>query len=239
MVESVHRMRTCRTCGVEVEEGAGRCPLCGVQLGEGQPLPAAQQAAPVEPPVPVAKIRRWLWEVISLLGLTAAGIIFAIDVADGLGITWSLFPLSAVVFLWLVATSFIFLQGMPFALLPALALAALAFLFVLSLITSGKPWFLGLALPVVLLAAAVAGATWAAVRLPKLPVLPAIGVVVLGCGIATVGVEFILNRYLGLERVVGWSLVALACAISLFFALLLVHKRLAQRHADIRRFFHL
>jgi len=110
---------------------------------------------------------------------------------------------------------------------------------VLSLIPPGMPWYLGLALPLVVLAAAATAATWAVVRLLRVPVLPAIGVGVLGSGLTTVGVEYVLNRYLGLAKIVSWSLVALACAISLFFALLLIHKRLAQRHADIRRFFHL
>ncbi len=232
-------MRTCIKCGVEVELTAARCPLCGTPFEDGRPTqPPGEEKAP-EPPVPESRLRRWLWEVISLLSLTAAGIIFAIDLADGFSITWSLYPLSVFAFLWISATSLIFLRGRPVALLPALMAGALAFLLVLSLITPGRPWFLGLALPLVVLVAVVTAATWTVVRKLRVPVLPAIGVVVLACGLATVGTEYVLNRYLELAEIVSWSLVAMACAISLFFALLLIHKRLAQRHADIRRFFHL
>lgn len=232
-------MRTCIKCGVEVEQSAARCPLCGTPLEEGRPAePSTEEKSP-EPPVPEARLRRWLWEVISLLALTAAGIIFAIDLADGFRITWSLYPLSVVAFLWVSATSLVLLRGRPAALLAALAVGALGFLLVLSLITPGRPWFLGLALPLAVLAAAVTAATWAVVRRLRIPVLPAIGTGVLASGLATVGTEYVLNRYLGLAKIVSWSLVAMACATSLFFALLLIHKRLAQRHADIRRFFHL
>ena len=212
---------------------------CAGPLSGGETAPPAEKAKVPKIPVPEWKIRRWLWEVISLLALTAAGILFAIDLADGFSVTWSLYPLSAVAFLWVTATSVIFLHGRQVALVAALAGSVLAFLFVLSLMTTGRPWFIRLALPLVVLAAAAGAAIWAAVRRLHLPVLPAIAAAVLGCGVAAVGAEYILNRYLQLAEVVSWSLVALACAISLFLALLLSHRHLKERHADIRRFFHL
>ena len=236
-------MRTCGKCGVEIEETVDRCPLCGTPLAEGPAGGAAaahadeQKAA--EPPVPESKVWRWLWEVISLMALTAAGIFFAIDLADGFRVTWSLYPLSAVGFLWTCATAVITLRRHSLPLFASLVAAVVAFLFVLSLITTGRPWFLQLALPLVVVVVAVSAATWASVRRLRLPVLPALAAAMLGSGLTTVGIEYILNRYLRLDKIVSWSLVAMACAISLFLALLLVHRRLKERHADIRRFFHL
>jgi uncharacterized membrane protein len=224
---------------VEVEDTVDRCPLCGTRLRERAPGSPAEEEERLEPEVPEASVRRWLWEVISLLAVTAAGIPFAIDLANGFRITWSLYPLSAIAFLWTCVTSAITLAKRPGALGAALTAAVLAFLFVLGLLTNGMSWFLRLALPLLVLAIAVSAGAWAVVNRLRLPLLPALAVAMLSCGLAVVGVEFILNRYLRLDRVVSWSLVALACAISLFFALLLIHKRLAERHADIRRFFHL
>ncbi len=236
-------MRTCTTCGVEVEEGIERCPLCGTRLTEGPSGPPAaedkERLSPLEPAVPESSVRRWLWEVISLLAVTAAGILFAIDLANGFDVTWSRYPLSAIAFLWVCATSAIALAKRPLALCAALAAAVLAFLLVLELFTTGRPWFLQLAVPLVALAIVVSVGAWAVVSRLRLAPLPAIAVVVLGCGLAAVGVEYLLNRYLPLDRVVSWSLVSLACSISLFFALLLVNKRLKERHSDIRRMFHL
>jgi hypothetical protein len=235
-------MRTCTACGVEVEEGIERCPLCGTRLTEGPPGPPAEEKERLsqpEPAVPESSVRRWLWEVISLLAVTAAGILFAIDLGNGFDVTWSLYPLSAIAFLWICATSAIALAKRPLALCAALAAAVLAFLLVLELLTDGRPWFLQLAVPLVALAIVVGAGAWAVVGRLRLPPLSAIAVVVLGCGLAGVGVEYILNRYLPLDRVVSWSLVSLACSISLFFALLLVNKRLKERHSDIRRMFHL
>ncbi|OHD72511.1 MAG: hypothetical protein A2177_10960 [Spirochaetes bacterium RBG_13_68_11] len=184
-------------------------------------------------------MRRWLWEVISLLTLTAAAILIAIDLASGFDVTWSLYPLSAIAFLWIGATSAIALAKRPLALVAALAAALVAFLLVLEVITRGRSWFLPLALPLVLLAIVASAGAWVVVNRLRLSLLPALAVVVLSCGLAAIGTEYILNRYLRPGTVVSWSLVVLACAISLFLALLLIHKRLKERHSDIRRFFHL
>jgi hypothetical protein len=232
-------MKICGNCKVEVEETDARCPLCGNLLGEGVPEHSAVEKEALEPQVSESKARRWLWEVISLLALTAAGLLLAIDLADGFRLTWSLYPVSVVAFLWLCATSAVFLGRRPPMLCAALTAAVLAFLFVLELATKGRRWFLPLALPLVVVAIAAVAGTWAVASRLRLPLFPAIAAAVLACGIAAVGVEVVLNRYLQLDRVVSWSFVALACAISLFFALLLTHKRLKERHSDIRRFFHL
>jgi hypothetical protein len=232
-------MRTCSKCGVEVEEGLERCPLCETPLREGLPGLPAEEKENIEPEVSESSVRRWLWEVISLLALTAAAILLAIDLASGFDVTWSLYPLSAIAFLWICATSAIALAKRPLALVAALTAALVAFLFVLELITRGRPWFLSLALPLIGVAVVVSAGAWVTVSRLRLPLLPALAVVVLGCGFGAIGTEYILNRYLQPGTVVSWSLVVLACAISLFLALLLIHKRLKERHSDIRRFFHL
>jgi len=232
-------MRTCSGCGVEVEETADRCPLCGARLQEGPPGLPAEDKERLEPAVPESSVRRWLWEVISLLAVTAGGILFAIDLANGFDVTWSRYPLSAIALLWVCATSAIALAKRPLALCAALTSAVLAFLLVLELFTKGRAWFLPLALPLVALLIVVSTGLWVVVSRLRLSLLPAIAVVVLGCGLAAVGVEYLLNRYLPLDRVVSWSLVSLACSISLFLALLLINKRLGERHSDIRRLFHL
>lgn len=232
-------MRTCSTCGVEVEEDVDRCPLCGTPLREGlagQP-PEANQAA--EPEVPASRVRRWLWEVVSLLAVTAITIVLAIDLASGFDVSWSLYPISAVAFLWACATSAIALGRRPVALLAALAAAIVALLFVLQLLTGGRPWFVPLALPLVGVAVVASAGAGAVVRRFRLPPLPAIAVVTLAFGLAAIGVEYVLNRALSNGTVVSWSLVVLACALSLSLALLLIHKRLKERHSDIRRMFHL
>ena len=232
-------MKTCSSCGVEVEDDAERCPLCRAPLREGLAglPPEASKAA--EPEVPASSFRRWLWEVVSLLAVTAVAIVLALDLASGFDVTWSLYPMSAVAFLWTCATSAIALGRRPVLLLAALAAAVVAFLFALQLLTDGRPWFVSLALPLVGVAVVASAAAGAAVRRFRLPPLPAIAVITLGCGLAAIGVEYVLNRNQGTGALISWSLVVLACALSLSLALLLVHKRLKERHSDIRRMFHL
>jgi len=232
-------MKTCGACGVEVEEGVDRCPLCRAPLSEGLSALPPEAGRAAEPEVSAASVRRWLWEVVSLLALTAIVIVAAIDLASGFDVTWSLFPVSAVAFLWACTTAAIALGRRPIPLLAALAAAVIAFLFALELLTGGPPWFVPLALPLVGVAVVVSAAAGAVVRRFRLPPLPAISVVTLGGGFAAIGSEYVLNRALVNGAMVSWSLVVMACALSLSLALLLVHKRLKERHADIRRMFHL
>ena len=117
-------MKTCRTCAVEVEEGVERCPLCGTPLRRDRGVCPPKRKKAREPEVSESSVRRWLWEVISLLALTAAAILAAIDLASGFDVTWSLYPLSAVAFLWVCATSAIALARRPLALVAALAAAS-------------------------------------------------------------------------------------------------------------------
>ncbi len=232
-------MKTCGACGVEVEEGMDRCPLCRAPLREGLAGLPPEEGRAAEPDVPASSVRKWLWEVASLLAVTAIVILSAIDLASGFDLSWSLYPISAVAFLWACATSAIALGRRPIALIAALAAALVAFLAVLELFTPGRPWFLPLALPLVGVLVVVSAGTWAVVRRFRLPPLPAIAVVTLACGLAAIGADYVLNRSLRSGATVSWSLVVLACALSLSLALLLVHKRLKERHSDIRRMFHL
>ena len=112
------------------------CQLSPAEAGEGS-----------EPEVSEASVRRWLWEVISLLALTAAGILIAIDLASGFDVTWSRYPLSAIAFLWICATSAIAFARRPLALVAALAAAVVAFLLVLELITGEDRGFSRLRCP--------------------------------------------------------------------------------------------
>ncbi len=213
--------------------------MCGAPLQEGPPSAPPPEQMDSEPEVPESSVKRWLWEVVSLLSLTAAAILFAIDLASGFHVTWSLIPISAIAFLWACASVAIALARSPLALLAALTAALVGFLFVLELITPGRPWFLQLALPQVGIAIVMGVVLWTLVSRLRLSLLPAIAVVVLGCGFLAVGAEYILNRYLGSDTVVSWSLVVLACALSLFLAVLVIHRRLREKHSDIRRLFHL
>jgi hypothetical protein len=229
-------MKTCENCGVEVEEELERCPLCRARLDDEPDDPDEQEEPAQET---VSHARFWLWEVFSLLAFAAALVTFAADFAFGFDVEWARYPLIAIGFLWVSATIMIGLAEHPFLKLLAETAAVAGFLFGLELLTETSGWFLPLGLPITVLTAVLAGAAAVVIRKRKLSALPAVAVVVFASGVFVVGLEFIIKRYTGSDVVVSWSLVALACAIAIFFLILWVNKRMRERHSEYRKVFHL
>jgi hypothetical protein len=228
-------MKRCDNCGVEVEDDLVRCPLCRARLDE-----EAEEVEERDEPAQetVSHARFWLWEVFSLLAFAAALVTFASDFAFGFDVTWSRYPLIAIGFIWLSATVLIGLAEHPVLRLLGETGAVAVFLYGLELLTPVSGWFLPLGLPITILTAALAAASALIIRKLTLSSLPAIAVIILASGVFVVGLELIIKRYLGEQVLVSWSLVALACAIALFFLILWVNKRMREKHSEYRKVFH-
>ena len=239
-------MKQCQNCGVEVDGSLIRCPLCGRAL-DGQESREEGDRSEDDPehgheqtePRPGPRARFWLWEVVTLIIGATALIIGAADFAYGFDMSWSIFPLSGLGFLWLFLSILIWLgRDIPLAYGAAI-IDTLLFLFVLDVITTGDPWFATLALPITLLVAAVGGGAAAVARALKLSVFQTIADGVLAVGIFLVGLEVVLHFALETSSILSWSIVAFAGCLSIALLLLLINRRLRQRHADFKRVFHL
>lgn len=231
-------MKTCSHCGVRVERDLERCPLCYARLNGasgGEPGEESEREGEAIYTRPVV----FLIEILSLLGGVAALVVFAADFAVGFTLSWSRFPLSAIVYAWVVTVAIIVLGRRAVLLWPALTAATLAFLLSLNLFAGGGPWFPSLALPMVVLAAVLIGAVIAAARGRGFSA-PAVLSLSLGvAGVYAVGLELILGFYFGTPGRLSWSIVVLASAIALSLVLLFVHTRLRRRNASFERVFHL
>lgn len=234
-------MRACPYCGVEIEDDRTHCPLCGRPL-DGSDLTDEESGGDQcadERPRPGPRARMWLWEVITLVMGVAALIVAAADFAYGFDMSWSIYPLSGLGFVWLFVSALIWLgQDIPLAY-AAVTVDVLLFLLVLDIVTPGEPWFVPLALPVTLLVAAVGGAAAAIARGLKLSVIQTIADGVLAIGVFLVGLEIILHLAFGTPSILSWSIVAFAGCLSIALLLLVINQRLRQRHADFKRVFHL
>jgi hypothetical protein len=229
-------MKTCPHCGVYVEEDHTRCPLCYTPLdGDVEDAPRAEPG--YEPPD--AHPRFWLLEVLSLLAAVGAIVVFAADFAFGFALTWSPVPLVSIAFAWVVLGSVIALGRRGLLLGGVLTLATLAYLLVLDLLTGGVSWFPALALPLVLLGAAVGGVLVWLGRRRGVSALPAVGLALVGGGLYAVGVELIVAASRGAGAAVSWSVVVLACSVALSLVVFLIHRRLRLRHTSLERIFHL
>jgi phosphate/sulfate permease len=235
-------MNLCKSCGVEVEPGAKHCPLCGKPLlGNGPEV----QPMPTSPPLAVVprdanhQIRRWLLEIISVLAVVGAIVVFAADFAYGMSLTWSRIVLAAIGFLWLSGVFLILFLRWWFLYLLAETTALCLLLWLLDRLTPGTDWFRPLALPVTLLASALlALAIATALKLGR-SLLDAIVIAMLAAGLFLPGLELLLDKYRHEQPGVSWSAVTIACVLPFVLILFWLRRWFRRKEPEIRRLFHL
>ncbi|MBU0741526.1 hypothetical protein KKG45_13520 [bacterium] len=233
-------MNLCKHCGVEVEEDARYCPLCRNPFRPGMDGEKKEPAPPSRDPQKAnRRIRRWLLEVLSLLAVTGALVVFAADFISGMSLSWAHYPLASIAFLWLSAVLLILCSSRAWIYLPAEIVAAGLFIFMLDRFTPGPAWFLPLALPVLLLIGTVLALTLTIVRKLDLSPFATIATAMLAAGAFAVGLELLLNRYFDHRWFVSWSALACVCMLPLVLLLLYLRKWLKERQAEIRKMLHM
>jgi hypothetical protein len=146
-------MSYCVNCGVELARSLSECPLCGVKV-----INPAQQETLEETSIfpetrdEFKKTDRTFW--ISFISVLVAVPIITCVLCDLLyskRLTWSLYVIAGVLILWTVFVSpFFFKKFSWFKIISADMAGILAGLFIIELLSPGKAWLLGIALPVVL-----------------------------------------------------------------------------------------
>ena len=191
------------------------------------------------PPESKRRVRRYLLEIYSLLAVTAALVVFAVDFSRGLSLAWAWYPLASLAFLWVVMFLLILCAGRLWVSFVTEIAAVSAFFFVLDRITPGTDWFLPLALPLTLLAGAKLAFILAIARRMKPSLFTMIAIILLTASFFAVGLELLLNRFDAGRWSIVWSSVTLACALPVALILFYLRRRLRSRQEEIRKVLHL
>ncbi len=234
-------MKRCKQCGVDIEDDVVRCPLCGASPdgADADAVADGSQGVTDIDPAERRKARFWLWEVFTVIVVAIALIVAAADFAYGFCLSWSAVPLTALAFIWIFVTAVAGLgRDIPLAY-AACTIDLLLYLFVLDWLIPGDPWFVPFALPITLLVTVIGGGAAGIVRGLKLSVFQTLAVAVLSMGVSLLGLEIILFFAMDLGSILSWSIVAFAGCLSIALLLLVINKRLRERHADFKRVFHL
>jgi len=233
-------VKLCKHCEVEVEEGARYCPLCRNPL---HPEREGETKEPEPPPRSPGRmnrhIRRWFLEILTLLAVTGASVVVVADLASGMSVTWSRYPLAGIAFGWFSAVLLMFCADRAWIFMPAQVGAACAFLFALDRFTLGLAWFLPVALPVTLLLAVILALMLVLVRKAKLSPFATLAACLVAAGVFVVGFELILNSFHHHRWFVSWSAVAFVCMLPLVLMLLYLRKWIGAREGEIRKLLHL
>jgi len=201
-------MITCPTCGAQAE-GDSTCPRCGAKL----------------PPDRSAKGLAMASDIIGAACGLSAVVQLIIDYAQNGRFGWSLIGLASCVVAWILIGFPMLVYRRPAVFLPIMAFSALAYLWILEVLTDGT-WFLPIGLPIAL--AAIASSILPVILSTKAKQRgPNIAAFVLVAGtIACLAIENILSLSRQGCCSITWSGIVAVAALPTAFLLLGIQRRL-------------
>lgn len=234
-------MSLCARCGVDIGDAAN-CPLCGLASGHGTaPSPQAnarnlvELTAAVQPPSRARHL--FVAELLTVSLAIAALTVFLVDLFTGGGVTWSLYPLAALGFIWVAICPLIMATKRKILGLAFTALAPFAFLLALDAINGDLNWSLRLGIPMaaaVELAASLASLASARSRRKGLNLL---SYALLAVAFVCLAIEGVISLWLHGSLRFAWSFIASSALVPIALFLLYAHHRVAT-DATLRRLFH-
>lgn len=184
------------------------------------------------------RVRILFGEVISFIALAGAVVVFAVDYAYGMRISWSRFPLISIAFFWLLVSIPYWLRGQGYLIVFLETIDMIAFLYLLDLFTPSVSWFTGLALPIAAGLGVISMLAMGCIRLFRLSVLGSVSTVLVALGLYILWLEWVINYYVYDHAYVSWSLVAAAAAVPIILFLITFNSRLKRQGSNLKKHFH-
>lgn len=236
-------MSYCPDCGVELAPDAVSCPLCGRPVdrkaGHGTHFDMVDLLDPEDHDRLNSSERHIVaMEVRTVSAAIAAAAVSAINLVVAGRLSWALYPLASILFLWVSSSAILLLGKRPVLAGLVVALALPAFLLALDAVDGRLDWSLHLAMPIAavseLAVGAVALGSWRAARKGiNLIAFALLGVVAICSGVEG-SLNFALSGHLGLR----WSAIVAFSLIPVAAFLLYLHYRLGKR-TSLRKLFRL
>ena len=232
-------MSYCVNCGVELDASARECPLCNTPVinpKELEKMAMAQRPFPTEQGQVETVKRKDLGILVSMVVLATAvtcGILNALTFQESL---WSLAVIGACIILWVIMIPAVIYTKQPVYVSLLYDGGAVAlYLFMLSYLTGTRDWLWGLGLPITVLVTVLAEAFTVCVR--KLPrsFLTVSLYIFTAVGLLCMGLEILIDRFVGGNIALSWSAVVLTVCGILDIAVITMLSRRRLRNAVRRR----
>lgn len=223
-------MSYCVNCGVELDASAGSCPLCNTPVINPAELEKMKKA---NSPFPrrkgeVERVKR------KDLGVLFSVVMLSIALTCGIlnllvfnGAPWSLAVIGVCAVLWvLMIPAVIFTRQSVYLYTFLDGTVIAAYLYLLTFLTSGDAWFLGLGLPIMVLLMVVLELFILCVRRLPRSFLTVSLYLCTAAGLLCMGLEILIDRYCGGHIALSWSAVVLTvCAVFNVAIITLLSKR--------------
>ena len=232
-------MSYCVNCGVELDASARECPLCNTPVinpRELEKMAMAQRPFPTEKGQVETVKRKDLGILVSMVVLATAvtcGILNALTFQDSL---WSLAVIGACIILWVIMIPAVIYTKQPVYVSLLYDGGAVAlYLFMLSYLTGPRDWLWGLGVPITALVTVLGEIfTFCVRRLPR-SFLTVSLYLFTAVGLLCMGLEILIDRYVGGSIALSWSAVVLTVCGILDIAVITMLSRRRLRNAVRRR----
>jgi len=241
-------MVQCPYCKVELDENANFCSLCGEPLLENNQdnlafINSRQSEREGKLLTDYQKLsgrqkRRLFWKITGMVLLSGLLITLLIDVIANQNITWSKYPATISMVLFINTTLVVFWYKRMLLWLSLSFISTSALLILLDLYAQGSGWGMQLGIPLLLAAYITVFILFRLIRKTTQKGMNIIAYSLLASGVLSMCIEGIISIYridfISLE----WSLIVMASALVIAGLLLYVHFRL-KKATDLKRFFHI
>jgi len=208
-------MPFCSRCGVEVEADIRECPLCQrkiqgddeTDISKLKNYPDSVISAVVDDFRTVVKRKKYVWELLTILFLISIVSVLAIDLSMNKRISWSFYPIAAILTIWADLTVAFFIIKRAVAAMLSGVLFLSIFLFLIDWFSGGDDWFFPIAFPIIGLLAVISFLLYLLISRFKTNGLNTAGFICIGIVFFCIGIENILTFYHFGRMGFSWSLV--------------------------------
>ena len=239
-------MINCRNCGVELEENANFCSLCGQPVSNGKSIelnnlvPGKSKKNELTDFQKLTQLqkRKIIWEIAGIILFSAMLITSTINLVDNHSITWSKYSISIGIALFINITLVLFLRKHLILLFFLSFLTSATLVSLIDIYTGNNGWVTKLGIPLLLVAYFIVIAFFMLERKTKQKGLNIIAYLLISLGLLSVCIDGIISIYTEKYLNFDWSLTVIVSSILISSLLLYIHHRL-KRATDLKRFFHL
>lgn len=239
-------MNYCKHCGVELEENANFCSLCGQSVSNKsttEPAHLTQEGIPKKMLTDFQKLtkqqkRKIFWEVSGLILFSGMLITTTINFVDDQGITWSKYVIAITFMLFIQVTLASFLYKKLTFLFFLSFITSAGLLLLIDYFTGNIGWITPLGLPLLLAAYLIVFFFILIEKRTKHKGLNLIAYLLLALGLLCVCIDGTISLYTNDLLTFSWSMTVMVSAILTSSLLLYVNHRLKEV-TDLKRFFHI
>lgn len=231
-------MSYCVNCGVKLEPSLTECPLCNTPVINPKELYSKKKISPYsreKGQVDVVK-RRDLAILTSIVLIATSLSCLLLNLFVFPGSLWSLFIIGACLLLFMLIFPAVIYTKLPIYISLLFDGIAVGFyLYMITFNTSSKEWFTGLALPIVALATILVEIFALLLRSFPVSFITTALYFFAEAALLCVGVELLIDHYLGVPLHLVWSAVVLTVCAVIVILLITVLSRRRLRDAVRRR----